>query len=782
MTIEHFTVDAKLLRELGERLVGRPHMALAELIKNAYDADARVVELVVERDRIVVTDDGHGMSYADFVSRWMRVGTAQKQRDRFSPELQRALTGSKGVGRLSAQLLASELTIQSVALKDPAKPGHRRRHRAKALDLHQEIEAFVDWEDAIEADKLTDAAAEIVRRKARTRFAGDSACGTRIELRGLRTRWDAPRFRSLARELWSLQPPFDVPKDDEAAFRIEIVSEHSNVVDHFREQMGALLELWEARVLATLRPVRAGDDGLDRLQEASDEKAEDASSPEGELPAERPADANESGGIPRVLEIEVHFRDGSLSRTSFLVDHCLLGSLTYEIRVFESLEGHLPGGIRVGEAREYLREYGGVHIYDGRFRLPYYGDPQNDWLRIESDHARRMSESRLLPRAMQVSRAMLDLPRRHQLFGSVHVSTSRETDTAAERNVPETEALAIQITRDRLAPNAAYHQLQRLVRAGMDLFTNERRRRRVEYAREKLLNLPPPQTTAEHLVSLVREIADDIPDDAARDLRTLTRQVTQQIVQLQEAARSHTALLGALATAGMTSLAYEHELSKQMESLRVQAQELEKLAADAPGPLSERLRSIAESLNDWRTRAQRIRAVFTPLLDEEARTSKGRFRARKLLEDVAGQVEVLARGTVVDASGVPSTLRLPVASYAGWSAVFQNLLINAFNAVLDSEVRRVDVDGGEEPEGVGWIRIQDTGIGIDLAKAPRFFEPFERGAPIAVERAALGLGGSGLGLTIVRMVLDDMQASIRFEPPDDAHSTAVRITWETESA
>jgi hypothetical protein len=42
-----FTVDSALLRELGERLVGQPHVALAELIKNSYDADASVVEVKV---------------------------------------------------------------------------------------------------------------------------------------------------------------------------------------------------------------------------------------------------------------------------------------------------------------------------------------------------------------------------------------------------------------------------------------------------------------------------------------------------------------------------------------------------------------------------------------------------------------------------------------------------------------------------------------------------------------------------------------------------------------
>ena len=41
-----FTVDAELLRELGEKLVGKPYIALAELIKNSYDADATEVTIV----------------------------------------------------------------------------------------------------------------------------------------------------------------------------------------------------------------------------------------------------------------------------------------------------------------------------------------------------------------------------------------------------------------------------------------------------------------------------------------------------------------------------------------------------------------------------------------------------------------------------------------------------------------------------------------------------------------------------------------------------------------
>src|SRR5947208_9174277 len=74
-----FSVDAALLRELGERLVGQPHIALAELIKNSYDADAHHSEIRFGDDEIVVTDDGDGMSTAAFRDFWMRVGSPHKQ-------------------------------------------------------------------------------------------------------------------------------------------------------------------------------------------------------------------------------------------------------------------------------------------------------------------------------------------------------------------------------------------------------------------------------------------------------------------------------------------------------------------------------------------------------------------------------------------------------------------------------------------------------------------------------------------------------------------------------
>ena len=108
-----FTVDAELLRELGERLVGKPHIALAELIKNSYDADATQVTIKFSpsEDCIEVSDNGHGMTFEEFRGFWMRIGTTHK-RERRSKNLGRQLTGSKGVGRLAVQFLANRMTIR----------------------------------------------------------------------------------------------------------------------------------------------------------------------------------------------------------------------------------------------------------------------------------------------------------------------------------------------------------------------------------------------------------------------------------------------------------------------------------------------------------------------------------------------------------------------------------------------------------------------------------------------------------------------------------------------
>lgn len=231
-----FQVDSALLKELGERLIGKPHIALAELVKNSYDADANdvVITFEPEQNRIEVHDDGHGMAFDEFKKFWMRIGTPHKAGN-LSRHLGRPLTGSKGVGRLSVQFLAKECKIQSVA-----------EDRSGSW-----LEAFVDWSKAVEAGELTKAKVEYDVKPSKPPFEK----GTSIILTGLKHSWKTDSLLQLAREVWWLQPPFraTAPKEKKHRFDISFLSNEAEIEQAFNQQLRSIMGIWTARIVGKCR-------------------------------------------------------------------------------------------------------------------------------------------------------------------------------------------------------------------------------------------------------------------------------------------------------------------------------------------------------------------------------------------------------------------------------------------------------------------------------------------------------------------------------------------------
>ena len=229
-----FTVDAELLRELGERLVGKPHIALAELIKNSYDADAAnvMIKFLPDEDSIEVNDDGHGMTFEEFKNFWMRIGTTHKKAKQ-SKNLGRQLTGSKGVGRLAVQFLANKLTIITV----PKEGGD------------EWLEAKVDWEEAVKARELTKVTVKCTLNQSYPPLRR----GTSIILSELKDTWDIDSIRKLATEVWWLQPPFgsalSYQDDPTNRFRIHFKSTQQDHTEEFENQMDAVRSIWIARLV-----------------------------------------------------------------------------------------------------------------------------------------------------------------------------------------------------------------------------------------------------------------------------------------------------------------------------------------------------------------------------------------------------------------------------------------------------------------------------------------------------------------------------------------------------
>lgn len=402
----HFKADSALLRELGERLVGKPYIALAELIKNAYDADATRCVITLTNARIEVADDGHGMTEKEFLDYWMTVGTRHKQHSETSRTLGRRVTGSKGVGRLSAQFLAEKMQLVSTA------KGARER-------LH----AFVDWETAIDTGSLTEAEA-LYRMEPSdpSIYPHSSTCGTVAILHVLKQSWDEEEIKELGRQIWMLNSPVYLfgnnrrRRGDPNDFRILFKTDLPGIDEAFETQLSQALENYQAIIKGRI----------------------------------------ERDGRRTVSRVAVAFDDDVYSEEFDCPD--FLREADWEIRIY-NLAGRQAGGVSVYDMREYFEKYGGVTVFDKGFRLPYYG-AENDWLDLEYDHSHRRNRSKLLPDHLHVARALNDLPTQGRIFGVVNVNTSRENKLAEGSRRSSGEFLKIQVSRDRLVANKAFSALR----------------------------------------------------------------------------------------------------------------------------------------------------------------------------------------------------------------------------------------------------------------------------------------------------------------------------------
>src|SRR6266478_6192806 len=187
-----FQTEGRLLQEVGERLVASPEVALVELIKNAYDADSPSCEVrLADQDKTLrVVDRGHGITFDEFVGKWMRIATASKVTERVSRLYKRQLTGAKGIGRFAVRYLGEHLTLISVA-DDP-----KRRYKTR-------LTATFDWP---EIDKLGDIREAEVNYKLE-RVTSAETTGTILEIRNLNTSTDFTAESSLRSDVLRIVTP-----------------------------------------------------------------------------------------------------------------------------------------------------------------------------------------------------------------------------------------------------------------------------------------------------------------------------------------------------------------------------------------------------------------------------------------------------------------------------------------------------------------------------------------------------------------------------------------------
>jgi HSP90 family molecular chaperone len=113
--------DPQTIKHLGLKMYSTLPPAIAELISNAYDADASEVLIKLKEGKnipkeINITDNGDGLSYDEINDKFLVIGRNRRldEGDQPSKKYKRKPTGKKGLGKLALFGLANTIIIRTV--------------------------------------------------------------------------------------------------------------------------------------------------------------------------------------------------------------------------------------------------------------------------------------------------------------------------------------------------------------------------------------------------------------------------------------------------------------------------------------------------------------------------------------------------------------------------------------------------------------------------------------------------------------------------------------------
>ena len=243
---------ARLLTMLGEQLLKNERVALVELIKNAYDADAGKVAVEFDgfaedmkklpRSRIVVRDDGCGMTPETVKTTWMNPATptkflAKKKGKRRTLERNRVIQGEKGIGRFAVLKLAKKITVTTRVREAAAET-------VVLFDFTRFDDDFV--EEAGEQKEIFLDQLKIKWHERAPETLLGSARGTVIEMEALRGAWSDRRIDQLCRDVANLTDPVSrlTRKDAKDTFEVSVVcnGQHRAVAYDEEESLKSLIE------------------------------------------------------------------------------------------------------------------------------------------------------------------------------------------------------------------------------------------------------------------------------------------------------------------------------------------------------------------------------------------------------------------------------------------------------------------------------------------------------------------------------------------------------------
>lgn len=655
-----FQPRARLLKLIGAELVSDEVVAVTELVKNAHDADASTVKLEFRN----VTGAGGSIVVRDN-------GCGMTLDDLLERWMQPAGSDKNRSSGLKSRKGRRFLGEKGVGRFATDRLGQFLELESRPRGAKEILNARFDWD---EFDSDTAMLSDIRSQWRLVPVNGVRWKGTVLRMRGLRVAWNERMFRRLSMRLSRLLFPFR-DRDD---FRIIIDS------DEFPEYSGKLRS--EIIDRAPYR-IDASFNGRDAIRVKLN----------GSRAVEHPWNGS-----------------GKLS----------CGPVRVRIFAFD-LEGNALA--RVGprmEVRAWMREWSGISIYRDGFRIWPYGEPHDDWLRLDQ---------------RRVNNPVVRLSN-NQIVGFVEVSADRNPDLRDQTN------------REGLMNNSALADLRRLMYFVLQIVETDRQRIKnpsrsgaaPEESRSATGRGDPIGDLMDRISRKIRGKSNGNGDaSAVDDLKVLREKVRERVADNASVREQLLQGYSELAAMGQAAHGLSEELRPVMESLRSECAKLREMVEGAGSRTVKRrigkIEEIAASLESRLAMAVPIGArgkTRRRTIDVVAEVGAFMEQAEPVLEARGVRLEVdVERRKLLRTEMQPERLH----------RILHILMTNSLDWIrdLDKPTIRLRVGGTRESCE---IIFSDNGPGINPQLVQRVFEPM----------FSCKEDGRGMGLTIARNLVGDI--------------------------
>lgn len=339
---------------MGEQLIKNESIALVELVKNSYDADASTVDIIMENPDdpkngiIIIEDDGYGMDATTVENVWLEPGSDFKSKllasKTVSPKYKRLPIGEKGIGRFGVHKLGKRIELTT------------KKENA------EEVYVKIDWTDFDKYEYLDQVPVSIIVRS-KPKYFTDGKTGTNIVISKLKKEWKRGTARAVKRSITALSSPFKTESSFTANF---------DILDKpgWFEDMPNWEEIKEHSLFYFKTTIK-DDEIKEFLYEFTPWPT-----------------------MPKLSGREIHLTDSYVSKyhkltepeseTPITLKNKEVGEFVFEGYIFDQDARILSLGVQDKKSfKDYLRNNGGVRVFRDGLRVYDYGEPENDWLSLD---------------------------------------------------------------------------------------------------------------------------------------------------------------------------------------------------------------------------------------------------------------------------------------------------------------------------------------------------------------------------------------------------------------